>query len=229
MNDQELERDLRAQRSPREEGYTPARLPMTLEEAPIASRGPAQLPRAALLVGAGVAGALLVAIAAGVFSGSDPGVGANDSTSPSTEASTPATGDCVPADLTLTGEPWGGAAGSRGTVVTITLADGRSACLLPSSVTWQLQDANGTVLISSESASADGPPLLEPGASFGGSVVWSNWCGSDPASPVELGVRLGNWPSVVPVLVRAGGADPVPPCLGDQPSTLGWTPFRLTP
>jgi hypothetical protein len=234
MNDQDPERDLRTQRGPREEGYAPVRLPMALDEAPVASRVPSRLPRAAMLVGAGLAGALAVAIGAGVFSDSGPGVGATDSASPSAEAttspsavaSTPASGSgaCGPQDVTLTAEPWGGAAGSRGTVVTVALAGGREACTLGKGLAAQMVDVNGSVLVTTAAAEPGGPVSLEPGASFTVGITWSNWCAAAPAAPVTLQLKMSGWESFVAVPVPTEAADPVPPCMGStQPTVLSWS------
>jgi hypothetical protein len=225
MNDQDLERELRAQRSPREDGDVPARLPMTLDgAAPVASRG-SRLPRAFMLVGAGVAGALAVAIAAGLFSGSDPGVGSSESASPSAVASTPSGGGaCGPQDVSLAGEPWGGAAGSRGTVVTVTLASGRQACMLGKGLAAEIADANGSVLVTTGAPQAGGSVALAPGDSFTIGVSWSNWCEAAPAAPVTLALKMSGWDSFATVRVADGGLDPVPPCMGSaQPTALSWT------
>ncbi|MBA3689097.1 MAG: DUF4232 domain-containing protein [Chloroflexi bacterium] len=223
MNDQDLERDLRTQRSPREEGYVPARLPMTLDEAPVARRGASRLPRAVLLVGAGVAGALAVAIGAGILSGSDPGVGTTDSASPSAAASTPVAGGgaCGPQDVSLTAEPWGGAAGSRGTVVTVALAAGRDACTLGKGLAAEIADAKGSVLVTTGPSPSGGPVMLAPGGSFTIGITWSNWCVAAPAAPVALAMQMSGWESFVTVPVPTGGLDPVPPCIGStEPTAL---------
>jgi len=213
MNNDDLERELRSQRGPREAGYVPAPLPTTPEEGPVARGRPSRLPRAVMLMGAGLAGALAVAVAAGVFSGPGPEVGAGStSPSPSAEASA-APGTCGPEDVTLAAEPWGGAAGSRGTLVTISLADGRDACVISGAISAQIKDASGSVLVEGESAGAGGSVSLEPGAAPFLSVTWSNWCGPSPAAPLQLWLALGGWSSASPVTVP-DGTSPVPPCLG---------------
>jgi hypothetical protein len=113
--------------------------------------------------------------------------------------------------------------------VTITLTSGRPACILPSSVAVQIHDADGTVLVGGESVVVGGPVSLEPDAGFTGGIAWSNWCGNDPPAPVTLEIELGSWPAWVPVNVPAGGLDPVPPCLGDDPTTLSVSEFQLQP
>jgi hypothetical protein len=232
MNNDDLERELRSQRGPREAGYTPVHVPMTPEEGPVARRRPSRLPRAAMLVGAGLAGALAVAFAAGVFSGSGLEVGSTSSTTPSAEPSpTPsaeasaAPGTCGPEDVSLAAEPWGGGTGSRGTVVTVSLADGRATCTISHGVMGTIEDAHGTELISSALlAFWSKPVLLEPGSAYTIGVAWSNWCGDAPAEPVSLSFRDPNWPAAVPVTIPTGGIDPVPPCMGsNEPSSLSLT------
>jgi hypothetical protein len=226
MNDHDLEQDLRTQRSPREEGYVPAPLPMALDGAPVVGRQASRLPRAVMLVGAGAAGALAVAIAAGLLSGTDPGVGATGSTSPSAEASTQATGSgpCKAQDVILTAEPWGGAAGSRGTVVTVTLAGGHEGCTLGKGLAAQVADANANVLATTAVSPSGGPVALTPGASFTIGISWSNWCEAAPAAPVSLALKMSGWESFATVPVANGGSDPVPPCMGStEPTVLNWS------
>jgi hypothetical protein len=179
-----------------------------------------------MLVAAGVAGALAVAVAAGVFSGPGPEVGANGSSSPSAEASTPASGGgaCAPQDVSMTGEPWGGAAGSRGTVVTVALASGREACQLGKGLAAEITDANGSVLVTSGPSAAGEPVALAPGDTFTIGVSWSNWCAAAPSAPVSLALKMSGWDSFATVPVSSGGLDPVPPCLGSaQPTVLTWS------
>ena len=224
MNDNDLERDLRSQRGPREEGYTPAGLPMTLDDGPAHAAGISRLPRAALFAGVAVAGALAVALVGGIFSGSGPDVGSG-SESPSAAASSPAVGVCTPVDVTLQREPWGGAAGSRGTVVTVSLADGRYPCALGGRVAGLISDASGAVLVSGQSAAA-AAVKLEPNQAFTVGVAWSNWCGADPASPV-LALKFEGWAAAIPV--NRGDA-PVPPCNGaGAPSALSVTGLEPAP
>jgi len=221
MNDNDLERDLRSQRGPREEGYAPSGLPMALDDRPVRPTGYSRLPRAAMFAGVAMAGALAVALVAGIFSGPGPDVGSG-SESPSAAASSPAVGDCAPMDVILSAEPWGGATGSRGTVVTVSLADGRYPCALGGRVAGLISDANGAVLVSGQSGPG-GAINLESHASFTLGVDWSNWCGNDPAAPVRLSVKFEGWAAAVPVNVP-DGTDPVPPCNGaGEPSSLSLT------
>jgi hypothetical protein len=224
MNDQDLERELRSQRSPREDGYAPTRLPMKLEDGTPAGPRRSMVPRAALFAGAALAGALAVAVVAGIMSGPGPDVG-NDG-SPSAQPTALVTGDCGPSDVALSAEPWGGAAGSRGTVVTVALAAGASPCDLPLPVRAEIVDANGKHLVKGASPTASGSVALGSGTSLQLGVAWSNWCGAQPAAPMTLFLGFGNQ---VPVSVGATGSVPataVPPCNGDGPSTLSQTDLQ---
>src|SRR5215211_1676734 len=133
MNDNDLERQLRSQRGPREGGYVPTQLPMRLDSNSPSSRGHSWLLRAAVSVPVAVAGALAVAVMSGVLSGPGPAGVGNGSplVSPSPSASsTPAASTevrvCAVSDSRVGAEPWGAAAGSRGTVVTVSLTEDHS-------------------------------------------------------------------------------------------------------
>jgi hypothetical protein len=229
MNDQDLERQLRSQRGPREEGYTPAQLPRTLEDAR-ANRAPAPIVRAGMFVGAAAAGALAVAVVAVILSGpSHNGVGGGTSASPSASPSASASvasGACAPGDVMLSAEPWGGAAGSRGTVVTVALAAGGPPCDLAKAVHAEVVDANGKHLVKGATSTTDGSVALAPAASFQVGVAWSNWCDSQPAAPMTLFFGFGNQ---VLSPVGAPGSVPasaVPPCNGNGASTLSLTDLQ---
>ena len=217
MNDNDLEAQLRSQRGPREEGYTPMALPNSLEGEHVPGGGPSPVLRAALFVGAAAAGALAIAVVAGVFSGRSPDVGSG-SPSPSEAANA-----CAISDVALSAEPWGGAAGSRGTVVTITLAAGHSSCQLAGPVTVVINDANGTPVISATSDRTGGSVLLEQGAAYTVGIAWSNWCMGPPAAPLGIALSIPGWAS--PSSIATGGVDdPVPPCNGPgSPSVLSVT------
>jgi len=228
MSDNDLERELRSQRGPREEGYTRTVLPMTLKGPPSASR-PSRMGRAGLLVGVGLAGAFAVAAAAAILAGPGPGpeVGAG-SEAPSAEATAPAR-DCGPLDVAFTAEPWGGAAGSRGTVVFISLPPGRYSCRLTVPMVATVTDAGGTLLVSGGMASADGSVDLVPSARFQLGIAWSNWCGADVAEPVTLSLAARGWASAVPVDVPSGGVAQ-PPCSGTgEVTSLSLTELEAAP
>lgn len=228
MNE-EIERRLQSERGPREEGYAPILLPASLDAGRQGDWRGSRLLSAATLVGVAAAGVLAVIFVGGILSGPGPDIGGRVSAAPSPAASGGG-GTCEQSDITFTAEPWGGAAGSRGTTITIALAPERPACRLSRLVSVQIEDANGNVLVGMVSLVAGGPVLLEPGAAYAGGAAWSNWCAGAPASPVTLAVRLGSWPPVwVPVDVPAGGVSPVPPCSGQGPSLLGGSTFELQP
>jgi hypothetical protein len=171
--------------------------------------------RTAALVSAVAAAVLLVAGAASLLGrGSSNGVGADGTATPGALASDPEPAECQPADVVFTAEPWGGAAGSRGTVVTVALAENRYPCVAPVEVAGTLTAVEGTSEVGVGPAGnlSGRTVLLDPEASFSVTVVWSNQCGDDPAGPVGLSLGLGNWPANLPVDVPAGGADLVPPC-----------------
>jgi hypothetical protein len=224
MNDNDLERDLRSQRGQREEGYTPAVLPMTPDGGHIPASGLSRLPRAAMFGGVAVAGALAVAVVAGIFSGSGPDVGSG-SPSPSAGASTPAVVACGPGDVAVTAEPWGGAAGSVGTVVTIRLLDGRDPCAIDGRLAASIADANGNVLVSARTSSPSSASL-DANTAFTVGVAWSNWCAGQLATPVTLSLRIDGWASGADVQVP-GGPDRSLPCSGaGQPSSLSVTDLQ---
>ena len=120
MSDNDLERRLRSESGPREQGYAPSPLP----EAPDAAAGAPRrggMMRGALVLGTVAAGVLAVLAASALMSPGAPngGVGAGETSTPRATASPPEPAACQPIDLEMVAEPWGGAAGSRGTVVTI--------------------------------------------------------------------------------------------------------------
>jgi hypothetical protein len=221
MNDNDLERKLRSQLGPREEGYSPTHLPMSLDADGARASRPSRLLRVAVFVPVVVAGALAVGVVSGILAGPGPnGFGSSGSAAPSA-SSTPiasaGTGACAPQDLVLTAEPWGGAAGSRGTVVTIRLASGQTACTVPSQLGASMLDANGQTVDTSVSDLPGNPSIrLEPGSRLTVGISWSNWCAGEIARPLSLTLltRSATFPVSVP-----DGADPVPPCLGDQESS----------
>jgi hypothetical protein len=224
MNDEDLERQLRSQRGPREEGYSPKRLPMTMEDATVGNAGPSRRWRAGMFVGVAAAGALAVAVVAAILSGPGSGVGNTGSGSPAASES----GSCAIGDVALSAEPWGGAAGSRGTVVTVSLAAGRNPCYVPKAVQIaQIADAQGKLLVNGQSAPATGSVLVEPSASFEIGVAWSNWCGGDVAQPVTLSLAFDGWASPQPVAMRGPlGSGTPPPCNGTGPSALSVTELQ---
>ena len=232
MNDKDLERALRAQRGPREEGYVAADLPVSLDASKL-GHGPSRMLRAAVMVPGAVAGALAAVAIATVLSQPAPiGPGAQGSASPvqSPSASAEPTA-CQMQDLAVSAEQWGAAAGSRGTVVTVGIADGAAPCLVKSGAYARITDASGRDLVGSDLDRMRHPDaLVGPGDSYTIGIAWSNWCAAQPQQPVALSIRIEDWNQWLVVPVPPDGADPVPPCLGEgEPSGLSATHLEPAP
>jgi hypothetical protein len=226
MNDNDLERQLRAQAGPREEGYMPTRLPMSPDEAPM--RRPSPVLRAAVLVPAVAAGVLVVAVAAmairGVGSGSNVGSGGLSTPSASgAQPSSPAVVACRSQDFAWSTDPWTGAAGSRGTNVLMRGVTSLDGCTIDGSITVEIRDANGEVLSSGSSANHQ---HLGAGDVFEVGIAWSNWCNSNPSGPLSAVLRLPGDAADVP-LISSGGDISIPPCNGPgQPTNLSVTDLQ---
>lgn len=243
MNHDDLERQLRSQSGPREHGYRPTALPVE-PGARAHRRGVSPVLRGGLFAAAAGAAVLAVVIVSGGLDGRF-GVGGDVSTpSPGdvkTQGPTPSVAPssgaepaaCRPEDVVLTAEPWGGAAGSRGTSVTLSLADGAPACH-PANVAYgRILDGTGATLVESAGGPTDLPLLtLQSGTTFQVGVAWSNWCDAAPAVPITLELRLGDWSdwaAVQPHLPGTGGPDPVPPCIGEGGTNLSVTGVQPAP
>jgi hypothetical protein len=227
MNNDDLERQLRTQAGPREQGYRPARLPSTPDKKEL--RHPSPLLRVAVLVPAMAAGVLVIAVAAAVLRGPGTSVGANETPTPFSAATTPPeSGICQPDDVAITAEPWGGAAGSRGTVVSISLAGTREQCSMNTGFSVQVTDDSGRLLASDSKDTFAGTVYLSSmpdnrahvARTWTVGIAWSNWCGDAPAEPMHLYLTFpAEWNAPKEVAVPAGGADPVPPCMGSSQQT----------
>lgn len=129
---------------------------------------------------------------------------------------------CVASDLAVTGGPWGGAAGSRGSDIVVENR-GTVACLLPASPTVALVDQGGTPLLTSAPASAGAGPELVAGGSAGFSLVMGNWCDQAVSLPLRFRLALATDGIDIDQLVVAT-IDDLPPCNGPgQPATLSTT------
>ena len=213
MNDNELERRLRSESGPREQGYEARALPASPESKENRRRG--NVLRVAVIAPAVAAGIMAVAIGGALLSaprGSNNGVGEGPTSTP-----TPLPrydgerANCIDGDLVFAVEPWGGAAGSRGTTVTATLKDGRTPCPVSTFVTARIVDSDGEVVAAMEPYTLQVRPrvLLRPEDSLSFGVSWSNWCDDAPNVPLALEFVVGPSQetfSVPPVLV--------PPCVG---------------
>ena len=227
MNDNDLERRLRAESGPREEGYLPSQLPATLES----GRRPTATSRAvrlAMLVPAVVAGVAVVAVAAALLNGSGPdgvGAGATPTADALSDRARPVY--CQPNDVGFTAEPWGGAAGSRGTVVTVASPTGRYPCLFAAVPGARIED-QGATLVGSETRGTNPTSVLESGtpAEFSSHLeqlvrraastpsTWWSLSGGIDVSPVDVPQGIGA----------------MPPCMGENtPSTLSVTDLSPAP
>ena len=220
MNDNDLERQLRTQAGPREEGYVPARLPMSPDEAPL--RRPSAVMRAAVLVPAVAAGVLTVAIGAALLSRPSPSsVGAGSET-PSPIASE-VKGACVPGGLGATAEDWGGAAGSRGTIVRIGTLQRGGDCLIDEPFTVTLRTASGVTLVEGTSPSgSNGMKIGQMGGDAQVGVSWSNWCGDPIDGDIVIVFRFRRAGELA--VAPGGAAIATPPCNGQEdPPTVSVT------
>jgi hypothetical protein len=243
MSDDRIERELR-EPGPRETAGRGRQLPADVRQARLLlteidrRRNAGRVVVRATAVGLAAAAAVAVAIAIGASPRPGIAPGASETPQPtpaatSTPAATPTGGEallpCAEPRVMAVADRWGGAAGSRGTTIHITVAAGPD-CVLVGHPAARILGGDGSVVITTQHADQ---PWVEPGdqpitmsATGTGttvSVVWSNWCGPSPAGPqLTLELRItpdGEW---LPVSAAPGDeAIPVPPCNGSgEPSTL---------
>ncbi|HEX3220145.1 MAG TPA: hypothetical protein VHU77_09010 [Candidatus Limnocylindria bacterium] len=224
MNDNDLERQLRSQAGPREQGYVPARLPASPDEAP--SRRTSLMLRAAVLVPAVAAGVVAVAVAGALLNGQPgPGLGSEASPSaPDPTASESAIRHCTAADLEWWSDPWTGAAGSRGTTLLLRGIASLDACRIDGSLSFYLSDNQGTTLAVGATAPTD--TRVRGGAAYEIGLAWSNWCGA-AVQPLRLSVTLPGDKHEMLFPPPDGTEIPVPPCNGPSlPSHLSPTDLQ---
>lgn len=227
MTNDDLERRLRSESGPREHGYMPSRLPNLPHEVP---RRAMAIRRAAVLVPAVLAGLLVAVVAGSALRGDGtPRVGNSGDSSPSATGSTPALADCAADQVVLAAEPWGGAAGSRGTAISVRLVEASGPCRIPSYWEARLTDGSDEVVIQTGVGlrNLDDTILLQPDTSYAIGASWSNWCESRPTEPLSLAIRPPSFNSWIAVPIPADGADPVPPCLGTVDTALNLTELQL--
>ncbi len=132
---------------------------------------------------------------------------------------------CASTDLTATGGPWGGAAGSRGSDVVVDNT-GPAACLLPAGPTIALIDRAGTVLLANTPPQVGTGPSIEPGGSIGFSLVISNWCDQAVTMPLHFSLALAG-DAVDIANLNVTTVDDLPPCNGPgQPASLSATDWE---
>ena len=228
MSHDDLKRRLRTETGRYERGYRAVPLPASLE----ATNG-GRSRRLALVLATVVAGAAaaIIGVALLVAPGAAP-VGEQPITTPApsaapTNAPTPSPSGpagCTATDLAVSAERWGGAAGSRGTTLSISLADGAAPCHLPAQLELRMATADGALLISGLSSGTAGGTLpLDSDTDYALGVAWSNWCEARPDGP-HLELRTAPLEAWIVIETPPGSADPVPPCLGSgQPTSLSLT------
>lgn len=235
MTDDNIERRLRTERGRFDSGYRAVPLPATLDR----PHGTPAFGRLAILLATVVAGAATAIILIALLGAPGaPPIGEEPAVTPVQSASAAPTRSAAPSglpactgtDVAVTAERWGGAAGSRGTTLDIALADGANSCALPAQLDVRMASSDGVVLISGLSnGTTDATLPLVPSRAYTLGVAWSNWCGEQPDG-AHLELRLDPLDAWITIEAPAGGADPVPPCLGSgQPTALSLTVLEARP
>jgi hypothetical protein len=227
MNDNDLERRLRAESGPREQGYLPSQLPASADSAQT-SRGRSRMTRMAVLLPAAAAGVIVVAVAGALLTNNVPvGSGGSQTPSPSVPPSPSQAAtvpSCTTADFAWSSDPWMGAAGSRGTTVLMRGVASLDSCRIDGSVDVVLRDNNGAAVVTTGAPSSH--VTATAGSIFEMGVAWSNWCGDEPPQPIVLILTIPGTVDEVPLL-PANGEVPVPPCNGPgQPTNLSATDIQ---
>jgi hypothetical protein len=173
-----------------------------------------------LLVPAVVAlGTVLVAACGGT---------AVSSSSPITASTTPpgsADESCASTDLRVTGGPWGGAAGSRGTDVAVENR-GSSSCRLPAGPVVAILGATGGLLLQSGPIRVGQGPTIRPNGAISFSLVFGNWCAEPLTLPLRFQLALAAGPIEI-AGVSMASRDELPPCNGPgQPASLSTTSWE---
>jgi hypothetical protein len=144
---------------------------------------------------------------------------------PSESPSASSIAACTATDITATGGPWGGAAGSRGSDVILENV-GAFSCLLPAAATVALVDAAGTAVLTSAPAQAGTGPEVAPAGRAGFSLVLGNWCDQVVNLPFHVELALATDAIEIGDL-SVTTTDELPPCNGPgQPATLTTTEWQ---
>ncbi len=227
MNRDRIERALR-EPGPRESAYAPEPLPATAAD--LQARVPR---RRRVLMSAGALGGFAAAVAAGAvvaivlvrgFGGSANTGGTVSSHTPAPTARPPVVA-CRAGDFAWSADPWGGAAGSRGTIVLARAVASLGSCDLRGEATLTLRDANGAVLVTGHTAATS--TRVTPGHLFQIGVSWSNWCGAEPNEPLQLQVRLPGDSTAFSLIPSNAQGLTFTTCNGPgQPTSLTGTNFQ---
>ena len=125
----------------------------------------------------------------------------------------------------MTGGPWGGAAGSRGTDVTVE-SKSVSACQLPASPAVVALDAGGAVVAQGKFGAVGSGPELQPGGHEKFSLEFSNWCNQNVRLPMHFALRLATGSTEI-AQAAITSVDELPPCNGPgQPVSLSTTAWE---
>jgi hypothetical protein len=148
------------------------------------------------------------------------------SASPSVTASpSAAEAACTGTDLTVTGGPWGGAAGSRGSDITVQ-NQAASPCLLPAGPTVAMIDPSGVVLLANTPPQGGTGPSLAPGGALGFSLLIGNWCDQGISLPAHFSLALASG-TVDIANLAVQSLDDLPPCNGPgQPASISTTAWQ---
>jgi uncharacterized protein DUF4232 len=172
---------------------------------------------------------------------SQPGVGGDPSRSPSvapspTSSPPPSITACQAADITAVILGWQGAAGSR--IADVEITNGSTyPCFIQGTPGLQLIDARGRVLIDSATAGPSGQPHIGPtdptfevasGGRLRTEVQASNYCGAEPATPIDIAFTLPPEGDRFVAKPGPGVASDlaVPPCLGSTGSNIAMNGWR---
>jgi len=230
MTHERLERRLRAEATPDEAAWVARPLPRSIADARL-SLGPRRRG-AGMLFAIATAATVVVAIGAWAFASawltaSPRGVGNSPAATGSPSASAaPAVGACGAEDLAVASDPWGGAAGSRGTTVVMRVVSSTPACDLPDIVTARIADGQGATVVEGASDPIAGE-RVGPGTQLEIGIAWSNWCEDEPVGPLGLELRLDEEGPWIPIVTPDGSEPLVPPCMGsEQPTNLSVTGFQ---
>lgn len=156
------------------------------------------------------------------------GCGTTPSPSPSAPPPSPSPSQisCASSDLVATAGPWGGAAGSRGTDVTVK-NQGSSPCPLTVSPLVVLDDASGRQLLESGPVPTGSGPTLGPAGTASFSLVFSNWCETSVSLPLHFTLEPPSGTVQIGSLSLTT-LDDLPPCNGPaQPALLSATEWQL--
>ncbi len=252
MRGDRVERALR-ERGPRElKGAGVSPLPADVDEARARLRAVDRRRRFRSLAGGGLgtlaAAAAVIAVAVALTGTPKPapGAGAGGSGTPSATAfsaaatpvptATPAptappssiVPACDPSSLSATAEPWGAAAGSRGTLVTVSNTSG-VACSVSGSPGARLSSGGVSLAQTAPDPATSKPLRLSPGSSAVTSIIWANRC--DPVPSGQIDVTLVLTTGALPVTPDPTRPDVlVPPCMGpNDRNTLSTISFQPPP